>query len=367
MAQPGNVESTILEISCACRQISGSVSVPSSALPLPVNFCHCDSCRHTTGLLCVPTVSLPQESSFFQFHGKLKGYKSSTNRTRFFCEQCGASIYDKTTDLDVARICTGILRGSDRKIELRQHSFVTDTKDGGLSVWLHDAVAGKGKAHKNKQTKHTSKIRSVIPKADYVDSSPKLPGYCHCGGVQFQIIRPNKLSTELSSPWPDLLVPYHSGSSENKEDIKWWLREDGKKYLAGTCACDSCRLASGYDIQVWAFVPKTNIIQVNGQPLGFGMGTLTQFQSSEGIYREFCGSCGATIFWHCDERPDLLDVSVGLLDAESGARAESWLYWWTERVSFEENAQNKALICSLSMGLQEWAQSTATAGDPVHS
>lgn len=361
MAQSGYIENAILEIFCACRQINGSASVRSSALPLPIILCHCDSCRHSSGLLCVSTVSLPKDSSSFQVHGKLKGYKISTNRTIFFCEHCGASIYDMNTDLDVASICTGVLGRSDGIVESKQLNYVADSKDDGLSVWLRDKVAGEDQAHKTGRSQYTSKALPVGPGNDSTESSPKLPGYCHCGGVQFQITRPNKHSTELFSPWPDLLVPYHSGSSANI-DVKWWLREGFTKYLAGTCACNSCRLASGYDIQVWAFVPKTNILQSNGQPLHFSMGTLRQFQSSEGIYREFCSSCGATVFWHCDERPDLIDVSVGLLHAESGARAESWLEWWTERVSFEENAQNKALISRLGMGLKNWA--VVKAGTP---
>lgn len=367
MAQSGLIENTTLEISCACRQISGSVCVPSSALPLPVNLCHCNTCRHSTGLLCASTVPLPKNSSSLQVHGKLMGYKSSTYKTRYFCEQCGASIYEMTTNPDVASICTGILRRSDNIMELKRHEYVADTKDEGLSVWLRDPAAGEDQPHKSERIPHTSTVLPVLPETGSTESGPKLPGYCHCGGVQFRITRPDRLSTELSSPWPDLLVPYHSGSSENIGDVEWWLRQDGTKYLAGTCACNSCRLASGYDIQVWAFVPKTNIVQANGQLLDFSMGTLRRFQSSEGIYREFCRSCGATVFWHCDERPDLIDVSVGLLHAENGARAESWLEWWTERVSFEENAQNKALISRLGRGLKEWAMLKANSPDTAPS
>lgn len=358
MAQDEVIGKTTLNISCACNEISGSFSVQSSALPLPIALCHCDTCRDATGLLGVSTVSLPNDTSSFKVRGKLKGYESSTRKTRFFCEQCGAFIYNSTTD-GLAGIYTGVLEGYDGIEELKQHDCVSDTKDGGLSIWLPETVAWKGQAHRSEQIQHTSKTQFVYPKSQRSESSPNLPGYCHCGGVQFQITRPNEQSTKLSSPWPDLIVPYHSRSSENMEDIKWWLRENNTKYLAGTCACNSCRIASGFDIQAWAFVPKVNIFQPNGKPVDFSMGTLKQYQSSEGIYREFCSCCGAMVFWHCDERPDLIDVSVGLLHAESGARAESWLDWWTERVSFEEDAQNKVLISSLSTGLKLWGHGKA--------
>ena len=356
---------TTLKISCSCHQISGYFSVPTSVLPLPVSLCHCDTCRHSTGLLTVSTISLLEKPSSVQISGKLKGYSSSTHKTRFFCEQCGAFIYVTGTDPEVVKIYTGVLEVSDGIEGLKQHEFVGDTKDGGLTIWLPDAVAWKGRAYESEQIRDISETHKKSINTENANPSPRLPGYCHCGGVQFQITRPNEHSSNLRSPWPDLIKPYHSGFSENSDDVKWWLRRNGTTYLAGTCACNSCRLASGSDIQVWSFVPKTNILQSNGKPLDFSMGTLKQFQSSEGIYREFCSNCGATVFWHCDERPDLIDISVGLLHAESGARAENWLDWWAERVSFEEDAQNKALISSLSEGLGIWAKRKTTLQDGI--
>lgn len=79
---------------------------------------------------------------------------------------------------------------------------------------------------------------------------------------------------------------------------------------------------------------------------------MRRFESSPGVYREFCGTCGATVFWHCDERPGVVDVSVGLLRSVSGARADDWLEWATGRVSFAEDALDKGLIGLLEKGLQ---------------
>lgn len=80
---------------------------------------------------------------------------------------------------------------------------------------------------------------------------------------------------------------------------------------------------------------------------------MKRFESSLGVYREFCGTCGATVFWHCDERPGVVDVSVGLLRSVSGARAEDWLEWATGRVSFAEDALDKGLIDLLEIGLKD--------------
>jgi hypothetical protein len=61
-----------------------------------------------------------------------------------------------------------------------------------------------------------------------------------------------------------------------------------------------------------------------------------------------------------------MDVSVGLLDADEGARAETWLDWWTGRVSFAEDAglgrtgetarRAICLIDSLEEGLKRWSE-----------
>ena len=65
--------------------------------------------------------------------------------------------------------------------------------------------------------------------------------------------------------------------------------------------------------------------------------------------------CGATVFWHCDERPGLIDVSVGLIEAsKEGVRAEGWIDWFWSRVSFEEEGENIALLEKLKKGLKAW-------------
>jgi hypothetical protein len=66
------------------------------------------------------------------------------------------------------------------------------------------------------------------------------------------------------------------------------------------------------------------------------------------------------VFWSEDlkegERAEtsLLDVAVGLLAADEGARAEGWLEWWTERLSFREDAVERAgsLVEGIEAGLK---------------
>lgn len=352
-----NPDIKVLSFSCACKQVTGSINVPKSKLPLPLTLCHCNICRHQSGLLCNSYVTITDFKSSFRLQGVLSGYKSSQTLTRFFCSRCGSNVYLEDSKDDDLEICSGSLMGNDSITELKNHIFTSDTTDGGLSPWIPKPPGWVGFPKSSKQVDCGSYCYSQDSKAE----KQELQCHCQCRGVQFKIHRPNEASKNVSSPFGDMLVPYVTGSSSNDKDVKWWLRRKDTKYLAATCACDSCRLASGFDIQTWAFVPKINMSKLNGDPIDFkNMGSLKQYRSSEGVYREFCETCGANVFWRCDARPGLVDVSVGLLDAEEGARAESWLEWWTDRVSFEEEAQNKSLISSLRTGLKEWGEKNSS-------
>jgi len=102
----------------------------------------------------------------------------------------------------------------------------------------------------------------------------------------------------------------------------------------------------------------TGLAEVKGAPLDFSAiphTLLTTYHSSEAAVREFCPTCGATVFWHDYERPDLIDVSVGLLRCSSGARAEPFLKWWTERTSFSEETRT-----GRTGGIADWSERLIT-------
>ena len=71
----------------------------------------------------------------------------------------------------------------------------------------------------------------------------------------------------------------------------------------------------------------------------------------------------ATIFWYCDSRSDPIDVSIGIMEAPSGARAEEFLGWRTRYMSFEDLAQNKPFVKELRAGLEKWGESRGVSID----
>jgi len=256
-------------------------------------------------------------------------------------------------------VATGLLEESNGIVQFQGHMWIEDTRDGGGSEWIPtigSRPAERWLVKPRESTEIPIGWRSQMSPARSVGQDEKLRAHCHCGGVEFFITRPTRKSLDASSPYPDLLVPYHSGLSGNPDNTPWWLSKDGKRYVAGPCTCNSCRLVTGFDVVEWAFVPIANIELPDGKPFQPSFGTLKEYRSSEKVPRRFCGRCGATVFWHGDERPTLIDVAVGLLDADSGSRAEEWLQWSTDRVSFGEDALNKELISSLHSGLAQWGK-----------
>ncbi|OIW30681.1 hypothetical protein CONLIGDRAFT_287831 [Coniochaeta ligniaria NRRL 30616] len=362
-----------LNVSCLCGKATQQVTVLGghdeqqlrASWQASRKLCHCYACRHATGLLCTSFLPIfkPAQSSV----DGLVAYSPTARSISYFCATCGCHVFactseprtttDRDEDTEQWAVATGTIVGCpDPEDGMRMpglasgepisewdwiHEKVSDTQDGGISVWINNT----SKPPSDTQTTQSSAA----------SDNSFLPASCHCGTVRFHITRPDLSSSLPKSPFPDLTVPFcrtDSSVLKNPSDVKWWLRgQNNTKYLAGTCACRSCRLASGFEIQTWAFIPRSNIFiyplstHSDGarvpQQLDFeavSPGVLKTYESSPGVAREFCPRCGATVFWHNKERPELIDVSVGLLEATEGARAESWLVWWHERVSFAEEA-----------------------------
>ncbi|TVY12976.1 hypothetical protein LARI1_G009320 [Lachnellula arida] len=360
---------TTITATCACNAFTYAISFPSSSLPRPRALCICTSCRRLTGSCGTSQITLPANHSIEPANYSLTSYNTSDHLTRYFCSTCGAHVLIYRVESKTWALTTGTWDRTEGVVRWSGCQWVAATLDGGVSVWLRGTgeagVDGTRRALKRWMltAEEEGGDGELVPDGTLETLPPdkkrkpdQLKAQCHCGGVKFYITRPDQGSKAVRAPFPDLMAARHSHSPANPENKTWWLRSNDTKYLAGTCTCTSCRLASGCEIQPWAFVPDCNIFQEDGKPLDFNMGTLKRYDSSKNIFREFCGVCGATIFWHSTERPGLMDISVGLLDPEEGARVESWLEWWTGRVSFEELAVSRSLVASLEDGLKNWKQ-----------
>jgi hypothetical protein len=253
-------------------------------------------------------------------------------------------------------------------VKYKGHMWIEDTKDGGASIWIPKLggqvcerhARGAGSSAEQVSITWRNSLDIQTSHKDHVSQEDRLYAHCHCGGVEFYITRPDDNSYSASSPLPDVLVPYNSGApTENSQGHAWWISKDKRRYLAGHCACRSCRRIAGFDLVQWAFVPLANVQTHNRSVILNPEGSLLAdavevYESSPGVKRTFCKMCGCNVFWQGAQRPALLDIAVGLLDAESGARAEEWLEWTADRVSFGEEAHNRSLVDGLRAGLLSW-------------
>lgn len=46
--------------------------------------------------------------------------------------------------------------------------------------------------------------------------------------------------------------------------------------------------------------------------------TLRWYRRTETVRYGFCGTCGATLFWQADDKPDHLSIAAGTLDTPTG-------------------------------------------------
>lgn len=341
---------------CLCGNYQLSLSVPRHKLPLTASVCHCDSCRHGSGTLCIGATYVPEKclTAVQQSLSKLKASEWSSRRTTYFCDTCGSTVIGK---LDGQLwIYTGALDQLEGVVQIQRQIFVKDTLDGGFSNWLKEDLPIKthttldndlpaGWLEKNYQS--TSK------------ASDRLHAHCLCKGVEFWIARPLASSADPKDPRCDLRWENPERGDYDPKD-PWWLKADRTKFHTIVCACDSCRLAASCDFVQWAYVPTTDIsLSADGSvPFSHTFGTLKGYGSCKRVVRYFCGDCGANVFWTGDDRPGLLDVAVGLLHAPEGSLAQDWLQWQTDSVDFKEDGIRRAgtLINHVEGALQKWGR-----------
>ncbi|EAU84221.2 DUF636 domain-containing protein [Coprinopsis cinerea okayama7 len=290
----------------------------------------------------------------------LTAYKSSSYAIRYFCSTCSAHMFFRTNETSGDphwAVLPGVLEKVDGIVSIDHHIFLGDTLDGGLADHYQRTGDKRISRHKTWDKDPANAGVGELP-VGWRDPSAKttsnaspetLPYYCHCKSVQFHLTRATKPSDDPRVYW---LVP----GEEPTDPIR---------FITAHCLCNSCRLTGGGLIQSWTMVPPENVIDpTTNAPVQLAdpakrLRGLKQYNSSPGKHREFCGTCGATVFWwkdkdESDDSPVPMDVSVGLVDqaAAGGARAESWLAWYDQLIH-KEFALSQETVKALEQGLAD--------------
>ncbi|KAF2464434.1 uncharacterized protein BDR25DRAFT_296663 [Lindgomyces ingoldianus] len=342
--------SIMVTAQCLCKAQTFTTEVPASNFPLLATACHCDSCRRVTGALYSINLPWPEPRVNVDI-SKLARYAFSSRIRVFFCRTCSTPIFFEDGDLGDLDVFTGAVKndaGDVMDLKIIRHIFVGDTRDGGASMWLRKPNADGSEA---KRFKERSRGEDSTENA--------IPIRCHCKGV-------------------DLVLHRGNYNGKKREELPWFIDPKTHKAIAGFCACDSCRLSFGVDVCNWSFAELNNIsyseaLTKNGKVFprntselkaavdrkDSSIGTLTYYASSPNVQRYFCGSCGACVFYAADDRPDIVDVAIGVLEASDGARAEGFHSWALGKVGSigdTKGGWREGLMARVEKECEEWRE-----------
>jgi hypothetical protein len=96
-------------------------------------------------------------------------------------------------------------------------------------------------------------------------------------------------------------------------------RVDGPIESVAHCHCNSCRRSAGAAFVTWFTVGR--------ERLGWTKGGATQYPSSPGVIRGFCGTCGTELTYSNQQASQTIDITLGSLDCAAGHPADRHI--WT--------------------------------------
>lgn len=89
---------------------------------------------------------------------------------------------------------------------------------------------------------------------------------------------------------------------------------DGDLGPIAMCHCSNCRKANGSAFATNASVDKDAFRWTSATD------TLGEYESSPGVFRQFCRNCGSQLLAHRNATPDFLRVRIGSLDSKITAK-----------------------------------------------
>jgi hypothetical protein len=84
------------------------------------------------------------------------------------------------------------------------------------------------------------------------------------------------------------------------------FRISGEPIFSSICHCATCRRASAAPTVAWLTFDRGQIEILSGQP--------RFYRSSQGVVRQFCGTCGSQLSYEHASRPTTIDITTTSLD-----------------------------------------------------
>jgi hypothetical protein len=104
------------------------------------------------------------------------------------------------------------------------------------------------------------------------------------------------------------------------------FRISGEPIFSLICHCATCRRASGAPTVAWLTFDRGQVEVLSGHP--------RTYRSSQGVVRQFCGTCGSQISYESAESPSTIDITTASLDNPS-LFPPTLEFWLEHRVSWQ--------------------------------
>jgi hypothetical protein len=231
--------------SCVCGAVAFEVEGPIR----DGVACHCGQCRKNSGHYWVAS-SVPLERFRLIRDEGLVWYAASDQAGRGFCRHCGAFLLWKPAGEDRMGFALGAIEGP-TGVRIARQIFVEDAGD---------YYAPEG------------------PPPHPGTPGAQVRASCHCGGVAFDLPRP----------------------------------EGG----VGACHCTQCRKLSGHY--------SASFDAAEEEVAFLARGTLAEFATAGGARRGFCTRCGSSLYFRAAD--GAFSVEAGAVDGPTGLSLDSHIF-----------------------------------------
>ena len=103
-------------------------------------------------------------------------------------------------------------------------------------------------------------------------------------------------------------------------------RVEGEPEASGLCRCGTCRRAASAPVLPYAEFTSVRFAFSRGRP--------TDYDSSPGVTRSFCGRCGSPLTYRTADAPDRVDLMICSLD-DPGSITPAFHVWTRERLAWD--------------------------------
>lgn len=111
------------------------------------------------------------------------------------------------------------------------------------------------------------------------------------------------------------------------------FRISGEPSFSNVCHCATCRRANAAPTVAWLTFDRSQVEFLTGHP--------RVYRSSQGVARQFCGTCGSQISYQSATRPQSIDITTASLD-NPNLFPPTFEVWLEHRVSWESPDESRA-------------------------